>query len=203
MTERKLKGLTTELQSQLYFTQLGYNVSVPLGEDCKYDFIVDVESKLLRVQAKSCVEDKTGISFSCKSTYLLSSRSYENFYMKEDIDFFCTSYKNICYLVPIELCGTGAKKLLFEKSNTPLNNTLWIQDYEASKILELVKTNHIFIKKEYKIRQYSLEGELIQTFNSCGEATRFFNKPKNNAQISRCVKGERKTAFGYIWKIVE
>jgi hypothetical protein len=31
MNENKQKGLLTELQCQAYFTQLGYNVSVPLG----------------------------------------------------------------------------------------------------------------------------------------------------------------------------
>ena len=49
MTESKIKGLTTELQCQLFFTSLGYNVSVPLGEDCKYDFIVDIDGQLLRI----------------------------------------------------------------------------------------------------------------------------------------------------------
>ena len=39
MNEQKIKGLTTELQCQTYFTQKGYNVSVPLGEDCRYDRI--------------------------------------------------------------------------------------------------------------------------------------------------------------------
>ena len=203
MNQTKIKGLTTELQSETYFTQLGYNVSVPLGEDCKYDFILDYHSKLLRIQIKTCKEEKTGITFSCQTSYLLSSRSVWNTYTKEEIDLFCTYYKNMCYLVPVELCGTKTKKLCFEKSDSPFKDYFYLQDYEAEKILKLIEDNYSFSKKEYKIRQYSLEGELIQTFNSCGEATRFFNKPKNNTQISRCVKGERKTAFGYVWKIVE
>ena len=49
MNETKRKGLTTELQCQLYFTELGYNVSVPLGEDCKYDMIVDFNGILKRI----------------------------------------------------------------------------------------------------------------------------------------------------------
>ena len=40
MNEQKIKGLTTELQCQTYFTQKGYNVSVSLREYFRYDLIV-------------------------------------------------------------------------------------------------------------------------------------------------------------------
>ena len=54
MTDSKRKGLVTELQCQTYLTNLGFNVSVPLGEDCSYDLIVDIEGLLLRIQVKTC-----------------------------------------------------------------------------------------------------------------------------------------------------
>jgi hypothetical protein len=43
MTESKIKGTINELQAQCYFLALGYNVSVPVCEDCKYDFIADID----------------------------------------------------------------------------------------------------------------------------------------------------------------
>ena len=49
MNEIKQQGLTTELQCQLFFTELGYNVSIPLGEDCRYDMIVDFDGILCRI----------------------------------------------------------------------------------------------------------------------------------------------------------
>lgn len=61
MTERKVKGLTVELLCQYYLTSLGYNVSIPLGEDCKYDMIADFDGILTRIQIKSCIEKKNGI----------------------------------------------------------------------------------------------------------------------------------------------
>ena len=47
MVETKIKGLTTELLCQAYLTSLGYNISIPIGEDCRYDMILDLNGKLL------------------------------------------------------------------------------------------------------------------------------------------------------------
>ena len=46
MVNSKAKGITTELLCQAYLSSLGYNVSVPIGEDCRYDMILDVDGKL-------------------------------------------------------------------------------------------------------------------------------------------------------------
>jgi len=43
MTETKAKGLTNELLCEAYLTSLGYNVSIPLGEECRYDLILDIK----------------------------------------------------------------------------------------------------------------------------------------------------------------
>ena len=58
------------------------------------------------------------------------------------------------------------------------------------------------------IEQYNLEGQYIQSFGSYGEAIRwlFENKYTSNTRdnigthIASVVKGERKTAYGFIWK---
>ena len=47
------KGSITELRVATYFLSLGYNVSQPLVQDSKYDLIVDVNHKLLRLQVKT------------------------------------------------------------------------------------------------------------------------------------------------------
>ena len=43
------KGITTEMYVAAYLLSLGYNVSQPLCQDSKYDLIVDVNNKLLRL----------------------------------------------------------------------------------------------------------------------------------------------------------
>ena len=138
----KIKGLTTELQCQLYFTQFGYNISIPLTEDCKYDFILDVNNRLFKIQVKtaSLTKANTGISFSTRSTHLSTNGSVYHNYKEEEIDFFATYYNNICYLIPLSKCGISTKTLLFNPPKGLLQGD-WIEDYEAPKILKFIFEN--------------------------------------------------------------
>lgn len=75
------KGITTEMYVAAHLLSLGYNVSQPLCQDSKYDLIVDVNNKLLRLQVKTArQETPNSFTFNCKSTTKNStthkSRSY-------------------------------------------------------------------------------------------------------------------------------
>lgn len=51
------------------------------------------------------------------------------------------------------------------------------------------------------IYQYDLNGNLLQTFTSSGEAIQILNK-KNGANIRKCANGERKSAYNFKWSYV-
>lgn len=219
LQETKRKGLATELQCQLFFTQLGYNISVPLGEDCRYDFILDVQGKLLRVQVKTCREENNGIVFKVQSTHLSATKgSISHSYTKNDIDVFATFYNNQCYLIPIEDCGVSTKKLLFNK-NSIMQSGSYIKDFEALKILNnLIDKNQMENEDEYKkeiqtdkilfkknnnfyVKQYSMEGEFLNQYLNYAEAARAIGAKKGNTHISEAANGKRKSAYGFLWKV--
>ena len=78
MDSTNIKGLTTELQCQTYFIQLGYIVSVPLGPQ-RYDFILDTGKELLKIQVKSCNNtDPAILEFSTKSVHYNKTNGYHN-----------------------------------------------------------------------------------------------------------------------------
>ena len=56
----KQKGNITELESILAFFRLGYNVLTPYGDSERYDFVVDVNGKFIRIQAKRSKTDDSG-----------------------------------------------------------------------------------------------------------------------------------------------
>jgi group I intron endonuclease len=58
--------------------------------------------------------------------------------------------------------------------------------------------NKITELKSKPIQQFTLEGELLNEFNSVKEANLFLNKSSHS--IGRVCRGETKTAFGFIWK---
>lgn len=214
LQETKIKGLTTELQCQISFTQLGYNISVPLSEDCRYDFIADINGKLLRVQVKTCREEENGIIFSTKSSHLSAQGSIQHSYSDEDIDVFATYYNNQCYLIPVKQCGVSSKKLLFTKNSNNQTGDL-LEDYQLLKTLSKITTtisinnnkqvvdlDKIKFKKEViKIKQYSLNGEYLNTYSSYAEASKAIGVERGGSHISQVANGKRKTAYGFVWKV--
>ena len=79
-----------------------------------------------------------------------------------------------------------------------------------SKILKengvpILSSQEISRKKYSKpVKQYSLEGEYIQTFPGIRAAGRALNKSAGaSAHIGEVCKGKRKTVYGYIWRYAE
>ena len=59
-------------------------------------------------------------------------------------------------------------------------------------------------KKHYKkVKQYDLDGNFIKEWESIISIKKYFNKPNNCGDISSCLNGRQKTAFGYIWKYIQ
>lgn len=60
--------------------------------------------------------------------------------------------------------------------------------------------NDLHLKHARKILQYDLQGNFIKEWESISKALRHLHKPDNRGDISDCLRGKQKTAFGYIWK---
>lgn len=129
----KQKGDLTELHCISAFVERGFLVSIPYGENSRYDFIADINGKLIRIQAKTAHEyknDPAVIEFSCKSTQVNSRRTKIKKYTKEDIDYFATYWNNQCYIVPIEECSTSKKLRFGSPKNNQAKNINFAIDYE-------------------------------------------------------------------------
>lgn len=130
----KEKGNLTELQCITAFYELGYQVSIPYGENSRYDFIADVNGKLIRVQVKTS-NLKRGtqgaISFATVSTRINSTQNITRRYTKNEIDYFATYWNNQCYLIPIEETASREKTLRFEPpANGQIKGITFAKDYE-------------------------------------------------------------------------
>lgn len=206
MNETNQKGITTELKCQLYFVEKGYNVYIPISPDTRIDLIAEVEKRLIRIQIKSSrlTQNQNGIQFNTSSTWLNSQAAVKKGYTKEDIDFFATVYENEVYLIPIEICGKNDKILSFK--STPYSPCYLLEDYKADKILKQILSDYDFSQNnknnKKKVAQYDLQNNFIQEYESFSEAAQSINKPYGYAHISAVANGKRKTAYGYIWKLV-
>lgn len=54
-----------------------------------------------------------------------------------------------------------------------------------------------------KIAKCTKDGKIIKTYDCIREALIEMNLPLKRADISRCAKGKRKSAYGFCWKYVE
>jgi hypothetical protein len=139
MQDNTIKGVLTELQCQKDFIEQGVLVSQPITQDSKYDYIVDINGKLYKIQCKSSSlsTDKSYISMRTKTTNVRTMK--DTFYSKDDIDYFYTSYEGKSYLIPVEISGHGETRLRFF-SNSPNNpNIRWASDYEFNLMLQKIK----------------------------------------------------------------
>ena len=128
------KGITTELYVASYLLSLGYNVSQPFSQDSRYDLIVDVNNKLLRLQVKtSRLVSAHSISFNCRSTTKNSKTNKSRSYGESEIDYFATFWNNRVYLVPVGECSSQ-KSLHLEPPTQ--SNWSYINDYEAEEVLK-------------------------------------------------------------------
>lgn len=202
MNQNKQKGLLTELQCQTYFTQLGYNVSIPLGEDCRYDMIIDIEGQLIKVQVKTSHLNKgeTGIMFSTCSTqggntaHDIQTKKYK----KEDVDFFATYWENQCYLVKVEDCQSTTRTLSFEQIKKNQADVYFIKNYTAEATLYRFKNNLPEPKVKTKVFQFDNNHNLVAEYDTITEAAKAVGG--NNNHIGQVIKGERHTAYGFFWE---
>lgn len=100
----KRVGDRTTLAIMLALTDAGLDVSVPFGENCRYDLVIDNDGKLTRVQCKTGRLRNGAVRFSTASTYshLPSPRESRRHYMGQIDEFavFCPDTGDV-YLIPI------------------------------------------------------------------------------------------------------
>lgn len=175
-------GNLNELKCISKFMELGYECSIPYGNGAKYDFIVDIEGKLIKIQCKSCshprkngVTDENAIQFSTVSQTTNTQKTVRHMYSKEQIDYFATSFNDKVYIVPVEECSTS-KTLRFKP---PANNNFQYnraEDYEIEKFFsysqELLESKDSFIKK---LEDSKIE-ERVCLCKQCGEKITGENK---------------------------
>ena len=100
----KLVGDRTTLAVMLALTDAGIDVSVPFGENCRYDLVIDREGDLTRVQCKTGRLRDGAVRFATASTYghLRSPRENRRDYIGQIDEFavFCPDTEGV-YLIPI------------------------------------------------------------------------------------------------------
>ena len=137
----KQKGNRTELLCMAAFVENGCSVSIPYGDNPKYDFIFDNGTGLYRVQVKTARDNgRNGFEIDCRRTLVNTKRVINERYKKNEVDYFATFWEGKCYLVPTEEVS-----LITFRIGEPLKKqgrTLrYAEECELSKQLEKLATS--------------------------------------------------------------
>ena len=104
----KDKGNIGEALAIAKFVELGIQVSIPFGDNARYDLIADFNGKLNKIQVKycNCLSENDSLSCRCcSSTY--HTKYGANHSYKDDVDYMCFYLApwNEIVLIPIEDIG--------------------------------------------------------------------------------------------------
>ena len=123
----------------LAFVDAGLEVSIPFGENCRYDLVLDDGSQLSRVQCKTGRLRDGTVRFSTASTYghHPSPRETRRHYAGQ-IDAFavyCPETEGV-YLVPIDEIGarSGAYLRVTRPRNGQRERIRFASDFEIARI---------------------------------------------------------------------
>ena len=93
---------------------MGFDCSIPYGDNSRYDIIVDVGDELLRVQCKSSsnpikngIRDLDAFHFSTVTQTTNTKETVRRRYDESQIDYFATAYDGKVYLIPVSECSTS------------------------------------------------------------------------------------------------
>lgn len=127
------RGKITELSVAQSFLELGFQVSEPLVSDSRYDFIADVNGKLLKIQVKTArvSEDGSKITFATSSSHTNTKKTIHKSYTSDEIDYFATVYQGQCYIISVKECGSREQSLrLLPTKNGQTTGVKFLEDYK-------------------------------------------------------------------------
>lgn len=130
-------GDITEYRFALYCMEHNVPISKPMNNNLPYDFIIDINGQLLKIQVKTGYDNKTKESFmfNTRST----SKNYSEVTMKDykgKIDGFITCYSSIpnkFFYIPIEKASKGNMVMYYGES--PKHNQNWCKNYDFNNLL--------------------------------------------------------------------
>lgn len=141
MNENSIKGNSTELKCLAAFTDMGSIVSIPFGEDSRYDFIADNGKKLIKIQCKTAspvIENNEVVAIGFKT--VRQGRNAGNWerikYTCQEIDYFATFWNDKCYVVPVNECANEKRLRFIRPRNNQTQGINFAQDYELKEVYD-------------------------------------------------------------------
>jgi hypothetical protein len=129
----KKVGDISELHVIAAFCKRGYKISLPFGEDNRYDLVVDDGEKLYRVQVKTGRVRGGVIRYSCSSSHAHRGGGTRPYFGQIDyLAVYCPDTGKVYVLPEKELTATRAHLRLSPPLNNMAKTIRWAARYELA-----------------------------------------------------------------------
>lgn len=131
--DTKTIGDISEMHVILAMRKRGYDVSVPLGENHRYDLVVDDGEKLSRVQVKTGRVRGDVIRYNCASSHAHRGGTTRPYFGQIDyLAVYCPDNGKVYILPETELTATRAHLRLSAPRNNMRKTIRWAADFELA-----------------------------------------------------------------------
>ena len=120
------------------YTDAGFLVSVPFGNGCAYDLVVDTGSRLYKIQVKTGWRQQGCLNFKGQRRIRESGHNGMRRYQVGEVDFFAVYYPHDgrIYVVPFEVMGAYGRLRLLPVRNGQRKHVRWAADFTWEKHVE-------------------------------------------------------------------
>lgn len=136
----QILGAITEQKCFLKCLEMGFQVSKPIFDNARYDFILDTGNKIFKIQIKTSRwkdEEHSGFIFNCYSQHSTGNGNKRMKYTNKEIDFFMTEKDNKFYLYPAPEEGILEKTLrILPTKSGQTSNISWAKDYVFEEVIK-------------------------------------------------------------------
>jgi len=103
--------------------EFGLTISQPFGDNSPYDFILDINGQLKKIQVKTTSVFKNGVSiFKTVKSYRINNKNIYKRYLKEEVDYF------YLYSIPLkESYFISFEDTLHGKSNKTASESIYVR----------------------------------------------------------------------------
>lgn len=119
----------------------GFDVSVPFGNGCPYDLIVDTGRQLIKVQVKTGWQSNGCLLYKCQRRVKDSNQNCMRRYREGEVDFFAIYFPvtNSIYVVPLAEAGRYGRLRVAPVMNGQQKLIRWASDFSWEKHIEQLR----------------------------------------------------------------
>ncbi len=136
MKQPKRIGIQSCMHIQTRLIDLGYDVSIPIGDNSKYDLIIDINGKLIKAQCKTARIRDDIIKFRLAGARINMTGCYNIVYSPIDVDIFiayCPDNQGYYILRNKDRPKTELSLRLKDPKNNHTNNIRYAKDFLLTK----------------------------------------------------------------------